>query len=78
MYLTQFDQNTWLHVCDIIGVQDVTENYRVEGGEDEPICLISLSNGTACPIRSPLKVVLMTIDEAMEQHTHGHEEEEEQ
>lgn len=78
-YLTQLDRNTWLHACDVIGVQDITEAHHQqhEDDEQEPLVIVSLINGTSCAVRAPLKVVLMTIDEAIEQHGHAHGEEEE-
>ena len=79
MFLTQLDRNTWLHCCDVIGVQDITEAHQQqhEDADQDPIVIVSLINGTSCAVRAPLKVVLMTIDEAIEQHGCAHGEDEE-
>lgn len=71
MYLTQFDKNTYIHACDVIGVQEVTDAHRHGDEEIEPIVILTLLNGTSCAVRTPLKVVLMTVEEAMENHSHG-------
>lgn len=77
-YLTKFDDNTFLHACEIVGVQDVTDaNIHAQtvhgfgtGNEIDknPVVCIVLANGNNFLVRSPLQVVLMTLEEALEKH----------
>ena len=73
-YLTQFDSTTWLHACDIIGVQDITQ-YHQSDEQESSLIAVALVTGATCYVHAPLKVVLMMIEEGRTDHDHNEEDE---